>query len=65
MLEECTIGTYRLAQRKPVELSVSVVVRRMYYWDLERRIDWRNSAHSVSVVVRRMYYWDIKIKRIL
>ena len=37
--------------------SVSVVVRRMYYWDSN---SWTkiSSVVSVSVVVRRMYYWD-------
>ena len=35
---------------------VSVVVRRMYYWDLDLRINATNFI--VSVVVRRMYYWD-------
>ena len=38
---------------------VSVVVRRMYYWDLRRvRL---SKHHYVSVVVRRMYYWDVII----
>ena len=36
---------------------VSVVVRRMYYWDSYRRGKWI-IRKSVSVVVRRMYYWD-------
>ena len=36
---------------------VSVVVRRMYYWDAEF-VEARRSNYFVSVVVRRMYYWD-------
>ena len=41
---------------------VSVVVRRMYYWDLRRvRL---SKHHYVSVVVRRMYYWDSKRNRL-
>ena len=40
-----------------LEWNVSVVVRRMYYWDGSER-GW-GGAKSVSVVVRRMYYWDI------
>ena len=36
--------------------SVSVVVRRMYYWD---KLNAPKLGFSlVSVVVRRMYYWD-------
>ena len=35
---------------------VSVVVRRMYYWDL--LADPLLTEYLVSVVVRRMYYWD-------
>ena len=37
--------------------NVSVVVRRMYYWDRGSRLAQVNSD-EVSVVVRRMYYWD-------
>ena len=36
---------------------VSVVVRRMYYWDLGAFIG-PVLMFEVSVVVRRMYYWD-------
>ena len=36
--------------------AVSVVVRRMYYWDLG--VSDARLCDSVSVVVRRMYYWD-------
>ena len=39
------------------ETDVSVVVRRMYYWDLSH-IQQSILAEPVSVVVRRMYYWD-------
>ena len=42
--------------------SVSVVVRRMYYWDLARLCI--RSLRMVSVVVRRMYYWDFKRNRL-
>ena len=36
---------------------VSVVVRRMYYWDYtDSYLDL--TVFNVSVVVRRMYYWD-------
>ena len=38
---------------------VSVVVRRMYYWDLVMGID-PDHPLCVSVVVRRMYYWDLQ-----
>ena len=37
--------------------NVSVVVRRMYYWDLNW-IGMMLFDRKVSVVVRRMYYWD-------
>ena len=37
--------------------AVSVVVRRMYYWDSESTQD-EDFIDAVSVVVRRMYYWD-------
>ena len=37
--------------------QVSVVVRRMYYWDIIIHSLGRHST-CVSVVVRRMYYWD-------
>gem|GEM_PF-3000893 len=36
---------------------VSVVVRRMYYWDCITTL-LRQRECKVSVVVRRMYYWD-------
>ena len=36
--------------------AVSVVVRRMYYWDGNKAA--KDAARVVSVVVRRMYYWD-------
>ena len=36
---------------------VSVVVRRMYYWDPSAHA-LRSCQGIVSVVVRRMYYWD-------
>ena len=36
---------------------VSVVVRRMYYWD-SGSYTVRDAFKFVSVVVRRMYYWD-------
>ena len=45
-----------MTSRKQCPDSVSVVVRRMYYWDLYRRN--HNAQRGVSVVVRRMYYWD-------
>ena len=35
---------------------VSVVVRRMYYWDFSQLPLF--DFEKVSVVVRRMYYWD-------
>ena len=41
--------------------NVSVVVRRMYYWDGELEASSDRPA-TVSVVVRRMYYWDITLK---
>ena len=37
--------------------TVSVVVRRMYYWDISYDREKEKMA-PVSVVVRRMYYWD-------
>ena len=37
--------------------KVSVVVRRMYYWDIKGAC-MRLWMDPVSVVVRRMYYWD-------
>ena len=40
-----------------IKLRVSVVVRRMYYWDQQNGfLSFRPGL--VSVVVRRMYYWD-------
>ena len=56
MLEECTIGTDRRVAKKS-SLTVSVVVRRMYYWD-ELHMNLAEDVLNVSVVVRRMYYWD-------
>ena len=38
---------------------VSVVVRRMYYWD-PTGFDRLSIPPIVSVVVRRMYYWDLQ-----
>ena len=59
MLEECTIGTAGGAGYAK-KYKVSVVVRRMYYWDgLKQKIISLNCR--VSVVVRRMYYWDLLI----
>ena len=43
-------------------LEVSVVVRRMYYWDYSS-LDLLSLAPPVSVVVRRMYYWDLLLNR--
>ena len=58
MLEECTIGT-SIRGGLLCPALVSVVVRRMYYWD---RLAMRrfSAGGSVSVVVRRMYYWDVR-----
>ena len=52
-----------LLQCSAIHKEVSVVVRRMYYWDIIV------SMHVllvklVSVVVRRMYYWDSKRNRL-
>ena len=57
MLEECTIGTAEIETISQDAYQVSVVVRRMYYWDC---YFWLMSQKNfiVSVVVRRMYYWD-------
>ena len=43
--------------------TVSVVVRRMYYWD-RRSASTSEEVRTVSVVVRRMYYWDSKRNRL-
>ena len=43
--------------------GVSVVVRRMYYWDRQASVNVL-SCFFVSVVVRRMYYWDSKRNRL-
>ena len=45
------------------QIKVSVVVRRMYYWDAPAP---RLNLYRlyVSVVVRRMYYWDFKRNRL-
>ena len=45
------------------ECIVSVVVRRMYYWDLIFAVG-KKVGRKVSVVVRRMYYWDSKRNRL-
>ena len=42
---------------------VSVVVRRMYYWD-GVNLRYMACGEYVSVVVRRMYYWDSKRNRL-
>ena len=39
--------------------KVSVVVRRMYYWD-PLGSPGMCCPSKVSVVVRRVYYWDLK-----
>ena len=44
----------------PDSVHVSVVVRRMYYWDSESTQD-EDFIDAVSVVVRRMYYWDTSL----
>ena len=49
------LGPDRTNRQSNFETHVSVVVRRMYYWDILIGI-WR--PRVVSVVVRRMYYWD-------
>ena len=59
LLEECTIGTYKLQVMSVALREVSVVVRRMYYWDLEQKRGPERQS-MVSVVVRRMYYWDLQ-----
>ncbi len=41
LLEECTIGTEN-AWRRTRAREVSVVVRRMYYWDYNDQLCWRN-----------------------
>ena len=46
----------------PDSVHVSVVVRRMYYWDSESTQD-EDFIDAVSVVVRRMYYWDLITKQ--
>ena len=56
LLEECTIGTSENRFGKSTEF-VSVVVRRMYYWDDTASTSFADAGY-VSVVVRRMYYWD-------
>ena len=56
LLEECTIGTV-YGKFSSYKKSVSVVVRRMYYWDMTNSLKKRKQM-IVSVVVRRMYYWD-------
>ena len=43
--------------------GVSVVVRRMYYWDSLTSLT--DDCQVVSVVVRRMYYWDSGVSQIL
>ena len=57
LLEECTIGTKVNGVPNTGLTNVSVVVRRMYYWDCELEASSDRPA-TVSVVVRRMYYWD-------
>ena len=60
LLEECTIGT-ALSCELICSLYVSVVVRRMYYWDTPSR-NRITTRSPVSVVVRRMYYWDANLE---
>ena len=44
LLEECTIGTFTRYATFRHDFRVSVVVRRMYYWDLRRAGVLRNSV---------------------